>query len=352
MKQDKKKGNVLSQLELSAFCTQVALMLNAAIPLHEGLYLMMEDSKSQSEQNMLKEMAEESELGTPLYKAMEMVGSFPDYVVYMSRIGEESGNLDQIMESLAAYYKKEDQMRKTIKEAVTYPVIMIFMMLVILFILMTKVMPVFEGVFAQLGTELSPIAKSAISIGGIFSGTLIIILVILVLATGILVLLTKNNIHISFVEKIKETFIRKSKISITIGVSRFCSVVSIMLKSGMDTSEILTLAKTIVGNQYIEEKITICENEYEDSASFTDALKKTGLFAGFYQQMITVGGRTGHLDSVLGDLSERYSEEVNGKVNNAISKFEPTMIAVLSVAVGLILLAVMLPLIGMMASMG
>jgi len=270
----------------------------------------------------------------------------------MARIGDESGNLDMIMSSLAKYYKKEDTTRKTIKDALTYPLIMIFMMLVILYILMTQVMPIFEGVFTQLGTELSPLAKNAISFGGLFSGALIVVLVVLVLGGGMITLLAKKNIHISFVEKLKEQFLRKSKISITLGVSRFCSVASMMLKSGMDISDVLTLAKSVAGNSYIEEKIADCAAEYEESGVFVEALKKTGFFTGFYQQMLVVGGRTGHLDTVLEDMSERYSDEVERKMSSAIAKFEPTMIAVLSVAVGLILLAVMLPLINMMASMG
>ena len=347
-----KKGRMLTALELSAFCTQVNLMLTAGIPLYEGLDLMAEDSKDETERNMLKELADEMELGATLYKVRELSESFPKYVIYMTRIGEESGNLDHIMESLAEYYKREDTTKKMIKDAITYPIIMVFMMLIILYILMTKVMPVFEGVFSQLGTELSPFATNAVSLGGLLSGICILLIVVIVVISGVLVLLAKNTIKLPFLQKLMNYIDGRSKISSSLEISRFCSVVSIMLQSGMEVSEILTLAKAIVRNQTIHSKVSKCEETYQDCSSFVDALKETGFFDGFHKQMIVVGDRTGHLDSVLKDLSDRYNEDVYIKVNRAIAKFEPTLVAVLSVAVGLILLAVMLPLIGMMSSMG
>lgn len=342
----------LSAIELSAFCTQIELILSAGISLDEGIYLMAEDAGRELERRILKALAQETESGVLLYHGMEKIGGFSEYLINMTRIGEESGSLEQIMKLMAAYYKKEDRMSKIIKDAVTYPVVMIFMMLVILFILMRKVIPVFENVFIQLGTELPLTVKSAISFGGAFSGIFVTLLVVFVLLSVILTLLARENVKISIVEKGKEAFFRRSKVFTSLGISRFCNVVSIMLKSGMDVRSVLILSKTVAGNQYIEEKVDICQEVYEETSNFVEALRETNFFMGFNRQMLIVGEKTGRLDEVLEELSERYGEEAEHKIRKALAKFEPSIVAVLSAVVGLILLAVMLPLIGMMLAMG
>lgn len=144
-----------SARELSAFCLQISLLLRAAIPLDEGLSVMAEDAADEEEKKILLHMSEEVELGSPFSVVLEQVGSYPSYVIRMAKLGEETGTLDQMMASLSEYYEKEYILMKSIKNAVTYPVIMIFMLLVVLFVLFTKVMPIFESVYEQLGARLS-----------------------------------------------------------------------------------------------------------------------------------------------------------------------------------------------------
>ena len=139
-----------SARELSAFCLQISLLLRAAIPLDEGLSVMAEDAADEEEKKILLHMSEEVELGSPFSVVLEQVGSYPSYVIRMAKLGEETGTLDQMMASLSEYYEKEYILMKSIKNAVTYPVIMIFMLLVVLFVLFTKVMPIFESVYEQL----------------------------------------------------------------------------------------------------------------------------------------------------------------------------------------------------------
>ena len=142
-----------SARELSAFCLQISLLLRAAIPLDEGLSVMAEDAADEEEKKILLHMSEEVELGSPFSVVLEQVGSYPSYVIRMAKLGEETGTLDQMMASLSEYYEKEYILMKSIKNAVTYPVIMIFMLLVVLFVLFTKVMPIFESVYEQLGAR-------------------------------------------------------------------------------------------------------------------------------------------------------------------------------------------------------
>mgnify|MGYP000591588602 CR=1 FL=1 len=133
--------------------SQISLLLEAAVPLEEGLAIMAEDAASQGEKDMLLYMAEGVELGDPFFKVMEDTGVFPAYVVRMAKLGQQTGTMDQMMKSLSDYYEKEYRLLRAIKNAVTYPVMMVVMLLVVLFVLFSKVMPVFNKVYEQLGAD-------------------------------------------------------------------------------------------------------------------------------------------------------------------------------------------------------
>lgn len=151
-----KKGEAYyrySYEELSAFCLQISLLLEAAVPLEEGLAIMAEDAASQGEKDMLLYMAEGVELGDPFFKVMEDTGVFPAYVVRMAKLGQQTGTMDQMMKSLSDYYEKEYRLLRAIKNAVTYPVMMVVMLLVVLFVLFSKVMPVFNKVYEAGGPD-------------------------------------------------------------------------------------------------------------------------------------------------------------------------------------------------------
>jgi len=105
-------AKVYSGRELSAFCLQISILLKAAVPLDEGLYLMAEDAPTEEEKKLLHTMGEDVELGDPFFESLERTGAFPPYVVRMAKLGQQSGTLDQMMESLADYYEKEYYMMK------------------------------------------------------------------------------------------------------------------------------------------------------------------------------------------------------------------------------------------------
>lgn len=351
-KDQKKAKNRYQNQELSAFCLQIALLLEAAIPLDEGLTIMAEDAGEQWEKDMLLFMAEGVELGDPFYQVLENTKAFPPYVVKMAKLGQSTGTMDQMMMSLAEYYEKEFFLMRNIKNALTYPIIMVFMLLAVLFVLFAKVMPIFEDVYSQLGAEISPAARSAIRFGGIFSGVALAAGVLLVVACAGVWVFTKLGHRISFVEKLIAWTKRKSRIALAVANRRFTSVLALTLRSGLELEKGLELAGELVENQSVEEKIGMCRQQLGEGQSYYAAMKATGLFSGFHIQMIKTGTRSGHLDRVMEDISQDYEQQADGAIDGVISRFEPTMVAVLAVAVGLVLLSVMLPLVGVLSTIG
>ncbi len=345
-------GKIYSERQLSSFCLQVSLLLKSAVPLDEGLGIMAEDAATEEEKKVLLTMAEDVELGDPFYIALEHAECFPPYVVRMAKLGQQTGTLDKLMASLAVYYEKEDVMMRNIRNAVTYPVMMAGMLLVVLFVLFTKIMPIFEEVYAQLGVQLSSISLAASRLGGILSGAALVVFGIAFVMVLAAAFAAGAGNSFAWAEKVKDRFKRSNKTALAIAGRRFTSVLALTLQSGMELEKGLVLAREMADNSIVAEKLQTCSEMLEEGIPYEEAMKKTGLFTGFHIQMIKVGTRSGHLDEIMREISEDYEQQADVSIDQMISRLEPTMVAVLAVAVGLILMSVMLPLAGVLAGIG
>lgn len=346
------RRETLSPNEISTFCAQIAMIMKSGISVSEGVSIMCEDVKNPQGKELLEAIYAQVELNEPLFKALESTGRFPKYVVDMTEIGERTGKLDDVMDSLCAYYEREESIAKNIKNAVTYPVIMIVMMVFVITVLIVKVMPIFSQVFAQLGSEMSDFSKSILALGNIIGQyAYVIIGVIAVLVIGFIIL-RRTASGRRLLDSWKASFFATKNLNSKIASGRFASAMSLMLSSGLDTDQSLDMVYKLVDNVYIRNKITRCKQYIAEGVNFSEALVKADIFTGVYARMISVGFKTGAVDTVMKKLAERYEEEIDTQMSNIISILEPTLVAILSTVVGMILLSVMLPLMGIMSSIG
>ena len=345
-------AKVYSGRELSAFCLQISILLKAAVPLDEGLYLMAEDAPTEEEKKLLHTMGEDVELGDPFFESLEQTGAFPPYVVRMAKLGQQSGTLDQMMESLADYYEKEYYMMKNIRNAIIYPVMMVGMLLIVLFVLFTRVMPVFEQVYAQLGVQMSPLSQAASRLGGILSGAALVVFVLLAVAVLIAAIAAGAGKELTIAHKLMERLKRNSKTALAAAGRRFTAVLALTIRSGMELDKGMELARELVDNGKVAEKIDVCSEKLQLGEGYYEAMKESGLFSSFHIQLIKVGVRSGKMDEVLQEISDDYEQQADASIDAMVARLEPTLVAVLAVAVGLILLSVMLPLAGILAGVG
>lgn len=145
----------LSGMELASFCGQLALILRSGISAVEGIVTMLEDTVSATEKEILEKILKKLEETGNLSMALSDAGVFPAYMLHMVEIGEEAGALDEVMHSLEIHYEREESIKRTVRNAITYPLIMAGMMIIVIAVLLIRVMPVFNQVFVQLGTELT-----------------------------------------------------------------------------------------------------------------------------------------------------------------------------------------------------
>ena len=346
---DKKK---LNNNEIASFCHQTALLFQAGFTPVDSISILQNDIKSASGKALLNEILDICRKGEPFHEALAATNVFPEYVLHTLALAEEAGNLDSCMLDLAAYYEKEESISESIKNAVTYPFIMIMMMVAVIFVLISRVMPIFNQVFIELGSEMTGFAASLLSLGENLNRYSIVLVAII----GILFLLYFLITRTAWGKRTAKSFFTVFPLTKgfyeSIACERFANGMALTLHSGMDTFTGLDMVSDLVGNKVMQKKIEACKQAIKDGSTLAEALTGAGIFNHMYSQMVTVGFRSGNIDTVLAKIAEHYEKATDKKIQNIISILEPTLVIILSVIVGLILLSVILPLMGIMASIG
>jgi type IV pilus assembly protein PilC len=330
----------------------MSLLLQAGIAPADGIDILMEDTSDASARKIYESIAQVLHSGEKFHVALSMSEVFPDYVVQMVTIGEESGSIDTVMESLADYYDREENIESSIKSAVSYPLIMVFMMLIVVLVLVTKVLPIFEQVFAQLGTSMSGFSQSLLNLGNALNRYSVVMVAILVILAVCFMYFGLTRGGKDKLRSLLRNFGPTKRLMQEIETERFASGMVLTLSSGMDTYEGLSLVKKLVKSNELQEKIESCRNLLLDGDSFPDALQKANIFNTFYSQMIQVGFKSGSMDQAMKRVSERIEHDTQKRIYTLISVLEPTLVIILSVIVGMILLSVILPLMGIMSTIG
>lgn len=351
-KEKMKNQRLLSNAEIASFCSQTSMILNAGITPFEGMNILIQDTKDEKGKALIQSIIDTCGEGETFFKALDKTGVFPDYVLHMVELGEQSGNLDDVMQSLAAYYEHEDMIADSIRSAVRYPLIMIGMMLLVIYVLLTKVLPIFNQVFEQLGSEMSGVSAGLLGLGQSLNRYSILILVIIVIVFGVYLLGFRTRKGRAFTTKFLNNFALTKGFYEKVAAGRFASGLAMTISSGLDTYSSLDLVSVIVEHEKTREKIAVCKQSIEEGLNLSEALEKADIFSSLYARMVSVGFRTGSIDHVMEKIAEDYEKETEKKLSEIIATLEPTLVIILSVIVGLILLSVILPLMGIMTSIG
>lgn len=347
-----KKNKLLSNAEIASFCRQTSLIIKAGITPAEGMHILMQDTANKEGRELLEQIALSCRQGNPFFQALQDTGLFPDYVIKLIALGEESGNTDDVLVSLAEYYEREESIAESIKSAVTYPLIMIIMMFVVIIVLIVKVLPIFKQVFVQLGTQMSPLASSLLAVGNTLSKYSFVITFIFFLCIGTFAILYKNPVGRSKIQHFLTRFPLTREFYNKVAAGRFASGMYLAFTSGMDTFRSLDMISDLVENEGMRAKINMCKDEMKKDSNLPEALAKAEIFSVLYSRMVSIGFRSGSIDLVMKQIAKNYDDETQKQLNHIISIIEPTLVIALSLIVGLILMSVLLPLMGIMSSIG
>ncbi len=346
-----KQNQKISAAELSIFCGQVALILEAGLPLYDGMETLAGADTNSENAEMFRKASEGVTATGSLYDALKDDDRWPEYMVEMVGIGERSGHLETIMRGLETYYAREDRIRSSVVSAVTYPILLAVLLVVIVLILLWRVLPVFRRVLEGMGVGLNESGSTLIHLGEVIGWVVMVLVVLLVIAALAVVILMKTKYRdkvMGFLQRIFPPIVRLNQ---KLTASRVSGVLSMMLSSGFPTDEALEMTERVISDQSAAEKVKSIRAGLEEGKSFADAIEEADIFNELHVRMIKMGSATGREDQVLGKLSNLYEGEVEEDITRLISIIEPTLVALLSVVIGAVLLAVILPMAGILSSL-
>jgi len=337
--------------ELAAFSMRIYMMLRSGITLSDGLSIMLEESTRESESVLLK-MIQTSidQESSPFFAALQNTGAFPVYFVKMVEIGELSGRLEQVTQALSIHYRREAMLLRGIRQTIIYPVSMAMVLAVVVYIIMTRVLPMFEQAYRELGSTLTPVAQLMMRIGRVAerSGAVLGGLLGGLSLFGFYLLYTRGG-RARFTNMI-DSSLSKGKLGVKLSTARFTSGMALMLASGTDIEHSLRQSADLVTNEKVKLQIAECAESMERGISFTVASVRAGLYTGLDAGLLSSGFAAGNSDTAMQEIADRCSDEVSDRLDRAIGRIEPILVATLSLIVGIVLLSVMLPLIGVLST--
>ena len=338
------KHKTLSESEISAFCQQIGMVIKAGLPTYYGISILRDEASDDFTRNFLTQIYEPMEKGVTLGEALADTHAFPEYMVDMIRLGETTGRLEEVLDSLSTYYQREADIKAGIRHAVTYPLIMTIMMLVVIVVIITQVVPVFSQIYEQLGSGLTGTALMLMQISNFLNQYMLYFI------AGIVILAIAAVIF--FRTPMGKILFQGRSLSMSIAASRFANCMYLALSSGLDTDRSLEMAEKLIDNPYMLERISQCKKHIRNGEPFIKSLLLSGIFSKMYASLMSIGFKTGSMDDIMQKISIAYEEETDEKLRHFISVLEPTLIVILSFFIGLILISFLLPLLGIMSSIG
>lgn len=344
-------GNKVKNDDLVMFTRQLSAMVGAGVPLLRALNSLQTHTESEALKKVLSTLIVDVQAGSPLADSLaKYPNTFGDVYVNMVRAGEAAGILDEILKRLAMQQEKNATIRKKVKSAMTYPMVLVVITIIAFFGLMLFVIPQIGKILTDLGgadAKLPPLTLAMLGISSFITSYWFIVFP--ALGGGIFLLLRylktpkgKSQLH-HFVLKVPGI----KNIVTKVAVARFARTFSALMGAGVAVLEALSVTSRAVGNVVYEKALIDAAEQVKNGATLSSVIEKSPLFPAIVPQMLAVGEETGQTDVVLVKVADFYEEEVDVAIDGLSSIIEPVMIVVMGSMVGLIAASVMGPIAGL-----
>jgi type IV pilus assembly protein PilC len=339
--------------DIVIFTRQFSTMIDAGLPLIQGLNILAEQMENTTFKGILKQVNKDVEGGSTLADALgKHPKVFDDLFVNLVAAGEVGGILDTILQRLAAHIEKSEKLKSKVKGALIYPIAVLGVGILVMTVIMIFVIPVFQEMFSGLGKGLPALTQVVIDISDFTKGNIHFMIAGLIAFVWLFRRYRgtdsgrRNIDNILIKVPVFGELIRK------VAVARFTRTLSTMLSSGVSILDALEITAKTAGNKVVEEVIYEARISIAEGQTIAEPLSQSAIFAGMVSQMISVGESTGALDTMLEKIANFYDDEVDASVNALTALLEPLMMMFLAGALGPIIIAMYLPIFQMASAMG
>lgn len=349
---DRQKSVVITALasrqarsELVMVTQQFATLLKAGIPLSDGIKALVDQIEGRLLSTVFRDLNEKVQGGSSLAQAMESHADiFSTLYINMVRTGEASGTLATVLQRLADFMRKRERLGNRVKGALTYPIIILGIAMLIFLFLMTSVVPNIADLLVRQGIEMMWLTSFYIGLSDIVVNWWPVgILVTAITALAFWHWFWRTDAGIRQRDKIAMSIPIVGKLVRKSAVARFTSTFSILLEAGIPALDALLIVRDVIGNVWLADIINVVREKVTEGADIATPIKQSGLFPPTVGYMIAVGEESGQLEDMLVTISEAYEEEVETEAGRLTSMLEPLMIVGLALVVASVVYAILDP---------
>jgi len=326
------------------FTRQLATMFSAGLTLERAIHGLAVEEKHSRLKKVLTKVAENIRKGLNLSEALSRhPGVFSNLYIALTKAGEVSGNLNEILDQLATYLENLDDTRRKVRSAMTYPIFMMVFMMMMVSAMFIWIIPKFSDVYAQLGANLPAATRTLVGISQWMSANFGSILFFSLLTLLVIWLISKTKKGGFVIDSIKLKFpIFGSLINQAI-LNKFCKTFGILIGAGVPVLDSTKLLSKVVDNRVFEEATNEASNYIREGYNISTALRRTELFPPIMLQLASTGEETGELDSLLDRAADYYYKQVTALVERMTTLIEPLLILAVGVVIAIMVVITYLP---------
>ncbi len=346
-------GSAVKLNELTAFCRQFAIMINSGMSILACIDSLRKQAFSSFFRGILDVTYEDVKGGIMLSEALNKHKKvFPDFFRSMIKVGEISGKLDMVFNSLADYYETDERVKKRVRGALAYPLMLAVLMVGIVVLMLLYIVPTFRESLASLEVPIEGITKIVYDVSDwlLANWKTVLLIVACIAALGWLFGLTENGKYFYDKLKLQLPFIRKVQIDLI--TARFARGFGLLLSSGMDIVDAMDSIVIVLGNRDVEKRFRLATEDVRHGMSMSKAFSKHKLFPDILIEMVAVGEKTAAVDEVLNRSCGFFDDQVETTLTNVVGVIQPMMLLMMGAIVAVLFIAIYSPMLSIMTSLG
>lgn len=338
----------ISSKDLQIFTRQFSTLLNSGINIGDALKILESGTSTPLLRQVLGRVRYGVEGGKGLGDALAIFPlTFDNFYCNMVRAGEVSGSLDQILSRMSTYLEKSEKLKRQVKSAMTYPILIIAITVIVISGLLIFVIPKFQEMYKVSGSQLPALTQILITLSEALRKKWFLLLIALVAIPTSLLAFYRTDDGKKSIDQMVMKVPLFGQILIKSSVARFTRTMSTLLSSGVPLLDAIEAAAKTVGNVVMEATLIKCRDSVEEGKGFAQPLSKLKIMPPMVSQMVMIGEQTGALDTMLGKVADFFEDEVDNSIKGMATLIEPLLLVVVGGIVAVIVIAMYLPIFGM-----
>jgi type IV pilus assembly protein PilC len=339
-----KIGAKVKLKELAVFSRQFATMINSGLSLLRALTILEEQQPNKTFSAVLTEIRLDVESGSSLSSSMSRHPDvFPPLMINMIKAGEVGGFLDKVLVQIADNYESEVKLRGRVKSAMTYPVAVLVMAVLLTIAMLLFIVPTFASLFSSLGGQLPAPTQILVNLSNFLKVAIVPLIILAIVGLVVWQRVKHKQAVREFIDPLKLRMPVFGNLFRKIALARFCRNLGTMLSSGVPILQSLDIVADTSGNVVVAHAVRDIQESVRNGESLTEPLSHHAVFPPMVVQMLSVGEDTGALDTMLHKISDFYDQEVESTTDQLTALIEPIMIAILGGLVGSMIIALYMP---------